>query len=61
MTAPADGSLGTVPSSTTGTHPADRDRHPLDAHPCEGPGSDPQDFLPDDRAWGSRPPWDSAT
>ena len=26
----------------------------LDAHPCEGPGSDPQDVLPDDRAWGSR-------
>ena len=21
--------------------------------PCEGPGSDPQDVLPDDRAWGS--------
>jgi len=28
----------------------------IDAHPCEGPGSDPQDFLPDDRAWGSRTP-----
>jgi hypothetical protein len=28
----------------------------LDAHPCEGPGSDPQDLLPDDRAWGSRTP-----
>ena len=28
----------------------------VDAHPCEGPGSDPQDFLPDDRAWGSRTP-----
>ena len=27
-----------------------------DAHPCEGPGSDPQDLLPDDRAWGSRTP-----
>ena len=27
-----------------------------DAHPCEGTGSDPQDFLPDDRAWGSRTP-----
>ena len=26
----------------------------VDAHPCEGPGSDPQDLLPDDRAWGSR-------
>jgi len=26
----------------------------VDAHPCEGPGSDPQDVLPDDRAWGSR-------
>jgi len=22
----------------------------VDAHPCEGPGSDPQDLLPDDRA-----------
>ena len=22
----------------------------LVAHPCEGPGSDPQDSLPDDRA-----------
>ena len=28
----------------------------LVAHPCEGPGSDPQDVLPDDRAWGSRTP-----
>lgn len=28
----------------------------VDAHPCEGPGSDPQDLLPDDRAWGSRTP-----
>jgi len=28
----------------------------VDAHPCEGPGSDPQDVLPDDRAWGSRTP-----
>ena len=28
----------------------------LDARPCEGPGSDPQDLLPDDRAWGSRTP-----
>ena len=28
----------------------------IDAHPCEGPGSDPQDLLPDDRAWGSRTP-----
>ena len=27
-----------------------------DAHPCEGPGSDPQDLLPDGRAWGSRTP-----
>lgn len=40
------------------------DRHPgsltRDAHPCEGPGSDPQDVLPDARAWGSRtPPTDS--
>jgi len=26
----------------------------IDAHPCEGPGSGPQDVLPDDRAWGSR-------
>lgn len=49
-----------VPSATV-PRPADSDRHPLDAHPCEGPGSDPQDFLPDDRAWGSRPPRDSAT
>ena len=24
-----------------------------DAHPCEGPGSCPQDLLPDDRARGS--------
>ena len=32
----------------------------VDAHPCEGPGSDPQDLLPDGRAWGSRtPPPDS--
>ena len=28
----------------------------VDAHPCEGPGSDPRDLLPDDRAWGSRIP-----
>ncbi len=28
----------------------------VDAHPCEGPGSDPQDLLPDGRAWGSRTP-----
>ena len=28
----------------------------IDAHPCEGTGSDPQDLLPDDRAWGSRTP-----
>ena len=28
----------------------------VDAHPCEGLGSDPQDLLPDDRAWGSRTP-----
>ncbi len=28
----------------------------VDAHPCEGPGSDPQDVLPDGRAWGSRTP-----
>lgn len=28
----------------------------VDARPCEGPGSDPQDLLPDGRAWGSRPP-----
>ncbi|MBK9102964.1 MAG: hypothetical protein IPM90_16235 [Austwickia sp.] len=27
-----------------------------DARPCEGPGSDPQDLLPDDRAWGTRTP-----
>ena len=27
-----------------------------DAYPREGPGSDPQDLLPDDRAWGSRTP-----
>lgn len=26
----------------------------VDAHPCEGPGSDPQDLLPDGRAWGAR-------
>ena len=31
-------------------------RLPVDAHPYEGPGSDPQDLLPDDRAWGSRTP-----
>jgi hypothetical protein len=49
-----------APSTTTHAHPADRGSHALDAHPCEGPGSDPQDFLPDDRAWGSRPPQDSA-
>lgn len=40
------------------------DRHPgsliRDADPCEGPGSDPQDVLPDGRAWGLRtPPTDS--
>lgn len=28
----------------------------VDAHPCEGPGSDPRDLLPDGRAWGSRTP-----
>ena len=56
MTTPADGAPGPAASSTTIARPADRGRHPLDAHPCEGPGSDPQDFLPDDRAWGSRPP-----
>ena len=34
----------------------DTDTLTVDAHPCEGPGSDPQDLLPDDRAWGSRTP-----
>ena len=48
-------------SSTPNAHPADRGTHALDARPCEGPGSDPQDFLPDDRAWGSRPPGEPAT
>jgi len=63
MTTPADrnGVPGPLPSMTTSAHRADRGRHPLDAPPCEGPGSDPQGFLPDDRAWGSRPPRDSAT
>jgi len=28
----------------------------VDAHPCEGPGSDPQDLLPGGRAWGGRTP-----
>ena len=28
----------------------------VDAHPCEGPGSDPQDLLPDVGARGSRTP-----
>jgi len=51
-----------APARTSGARGADR--HPgsltRDAHPCEGPGSDPQDVLPDGRAWGSRtPPTDS--
>lgn len=28
----------------------------VDTHPCEGPGNDSQDFLPDEIARGSRYP-----
>ena len=47
-----------APARTSGTRVAGRRPGSLigDAHPCEGPGSDPQDLLPDGRAWGSRPP-----
>lgn len=61
MTAAADCAPGRATMSTTVAQPADRGRHPRDAHPCEGSGSDPHDFLPDDRAWGSHPPRDAAT
>lgn len=47
-----------APARTSAARVAGRRSSSLtgDAHPCEGPGSDPQDFLPDDRAWGSRTP-----
>ena len=49
MHAPARTSAARVPGRRSGSLT-------VDAHPCEGPGSDPQDLLPDDRAWGSRTP-----
>ena len=47
-----------APARTSDARDADRRPGSLtrDAHPCEGPGSDPQDLLPDGRAWGSRTP-----
>ena len=45
--APARASAGTDAGRCSGSLT-------VDAHPCEGPGSDPQDLLPDGRAWGSR-------
>ena len=42
-------------SSVSYTH-LDVYKRQHDAYPREGPGSDPQDLLPDDRAWGSRTP-----
>jgi len=47
-----------APARTSAARDADPRSSSLtvDAHPCEGPGSDPQDLLPDDRAWGSRTP-----